>query len=78
MEKCENYSLKWIVLHTKTIHTSHIIDNEKTCSGIEPQFSKILKISKTYLSNHRFFDANCRFFDVSEITETNDSLMFLK
>jgi hypothetical protein len=55
-------------------HTSHIIEIQKTSFGIEPQFSKILKFSKSRLSN---LDANRRSFDVFEITKTIDSLTLI-
>jgi hypothetical protein len=42
---------------------------------LELWFSKFLKFSKDCLSNHRFLHENCQFFNVSEITGTDNSLI---
>jgi hypothetical protein len=51
------------------------ISKKKTDFGMDPWFSNFLKISKVaFLTTGWFFHENCRFFDVSDVTGTGNSL----
>jgi hypothetical protein len=50
----------------------------KLIFGMDPWFSIFLKISKVaFLTTGWFFHENCRFFDVSDVTGTGNSLILI-
>jgi hypothetical protein len=51
---------------------------KKLIFGMDPWFSNFVKISKVaFLTTGWFFHENCRFFDVSDVTGTGNSLLLI-